>query len=100
MRPLTSMQTHHIKLYQLKRHVQTNKISLCSMVVFCRLLQFSFFDAQGLETSGLILISGLRTFVLSMKFHIYTGSQDHPFMSKVVHQLLNLKKLQRKFKRE
>ena len=27
---------------------------------------------QGWETSGLILISGLRTSILSMKFHIFT----------------------------
>ena len=39
---------------------------------------------QGWETSGLILISGLRTSILSMKFHFYTCSQDHPFVSKVV----------------
>ena len=39
---------------------------------------------QGWETSGLILISGLRTFILTVKFHFYTCSQDHPFVSKVV----------------
>ena len=39
---------------------------------------------QGWETSGLILISGLRTFILSMKFHFYTYSQDHPFVPEVV----------------
>ena len=39
---------------------------------------------QGWETSGLILISELRSFILSMKFHFYICSQDHSFMSKVV----------------
>ena len=39
---------------------------------------------QGLETSGYVMISGLSTFILSMKFHYYTGSQDHPLVSKVV----------------
>ena len=39
---------------------------------------------QGWETLGLILISGLRTCILSMKFHFYTCSQDRPFVSKVV----------------
>ena len=36
----------------------------------------------GMETSGLILISGLRTSILSMKFHFYTCSQDHTFGQK------------------
>ena len=39
---------------------------------------------QGWETSGLILISGLRTFILCMNFHFYTCWQYHPFVSKVV----------------
>ena len=33
-------------------------------------------NTQGWETSGLILISGLRTFILSMKFLFNTRSQD------------------------
>ena len=37
---------------------------------------------QGWEISGLILISGLRTFILSTEFYLYTSSQDHPFVSK------------------
>ena len=39
---------------------------------------------HGWETSGLIPISGLRTFILRMKFHFYACSQDHPFVSKIV----------------
>ena len=39
---------------------------------------FLFF--QGWETAKLILISGLRTFILSMKFHFYTWLQDNLFL--------------------
>ena len=38
---------------------------------------------QGWETSGLILISGLRTSILSMKFHFHTCIQFRSFVSKV-----------------
>ena len=34
--------------------------------------------------AGLILILELKTFILSMKFHFYTCSRDHPFVSKAV----------------
>ena len=42
------------------------------------------FFITGMENLGLILISGLRTFILSAAFHFYTCSQDNPFVSKVV----------------
>ena len=42
---------------------------------------------QGWETSGLILISGLGTFILSIKFHFYTFSLDHPVVSEVVENI-------------
>ena len=45
---------------------------------------FTIYCIQGRETSGLILISGLRTFILSMIFHFFACSQDHPFISEVV----------------
>ena len=56
------------------------KLFLCPHIGWCQR------HIQGWETSGLIKISGLRTFNLSIKCYFYTCSQDYPFtcMSKVV----------------
>ena len=42
------------------------------------------YKLTGMGNLGLILISGLRTSILSMKFHFHTCSQDRLFVSKVL----------------
>ena len=44
---------------------------------------FQVSQKQGRETLGLILISGLITFILSTKIHFYTCSQDQTFVSEL-----------------
>ena len=39
---------------------------------------------SGIGHLGLFLISGLRTFNLSKKFHFYTCFKEHPFVSKII----------------